>query len=61
MKELNKMPCNNQNQPHGYWLIYYTSGRVMLKGSYINGVKFGYWYHGDNLIGPTNLKEYIIL
>jgi antitoxin component YwqK of YwqJK toxin-antitoxin module len=44
-----KMPTNNQDQPHGYWESYWSNGQLRYKGNYINGKEDGYWevYHSN--------------
>jgi antitoxin component YwqK of YwqJK toxin-antitoxin module len=43
MKNKNIKPINENNQPHGYWELYYSNGQLMYKGNYVNGKAHGYW------------------
>ena len=42
-------PFNEEGEPHGYWEIYYPSGKLWFKGNYVNGKQDGYWewYHSN--------------
>jgi antitoxin component YwqK of YwqJK toxin-antitoxin module len=38
-----KEPRNAQGQQHGIWEIYYDNGKLLYKGTYINGLRHGLW------------------
>jgi len=44
-----KMPYNDNYQPHGYWERYHSNGNLIYKCVYINGKVNGfecYWIDG---------------
>jgi antitoxin component YwqK of YwqJK toxin-antitoxin module len=45
-----KIPHNEQGQPHGYWVTYWDNGKLCHKGLYINSKRNGfhenYWSDG---------------
>ena len=36
-------PYNEKDEPHGYWVIHDTNGTLWFRGSYLHGIKHGYW------------------
>ena len=34
---------NDKGQPHGYREEYYANGQLMLKGTFVNGIRIGQW------------------
>jgi antitoxin component YwqK of YwqJK toxin-antitoxin module len=53
----NKKPLNANKQPHGKWIVYYSTGKIWSKTNYINGERYGLdeWY---NTMGELNQREY---
>ena len=46
----NKEPRNEKRQRHGLWIEYDLQGKLILKGNYINGKRYGRWdnYYPNN-------------
>jgi len=48
---------NENNQKHGLWESYRSNGKLMYKGSFINGQRHGFWeYYYSN--GQLEKREF---
>ena len=55
-------PYNEEGQPHGHWVGYFSNGQLDFKGEYVNGIEHGPWeiYWEDGrlfFIGTLDMGE----
>jgi antitoxin component YwqK of YwqJK toxin-antitoxin module len=59
MRSLGKNRKDRNGLKQGLWEEYWDNGNLQSKGSYVNGLKEGYWeyYEDGNLISKGLYKE----
>jgi len=50
---------NENKQRHGLWEDYYSNGKLLWKGTYLNGQRHGFWeWYYDN--GKLETREFYL-